>query len=83
MTPKADALLNRRTLLLTVATAPSLWFSSADAATLPPSAVSYQSTPKGGKQCDGCNLFVAPSGCKSVSGAIAPTGWCKLWVKKA
>jgi len=28
-------------------------------------------------------LFVAPNACKSVAGEIAPTGWCKLWVKKA
>ena len=43
----------------------------------------YQATPKDGKQCDGCNLFVAPNGCKSVAGDIAPSGWCALWVKKA
>ena len=52
-------------------------------AALPQTAVAYQATPKDGKQCDGCNFFVAPNSCKSVSGTIAPTGWCKLWVKKA
>ena len=36
-----------------------------------------------GKQCDGCNFFVAPNACKMVDGEIAPTGWCALWVKKA
>ena len=46
-------------------------------------AVRYQATPKDGKQCSGCNLFVAPNACKSVDGTIAPTGWCALWVKKA
>ena len=46
-------------------------------------AVRYQESPKDGKQCDGCNLFVAPGSCKSVDGAISPTGWCALWVKKA
>jgi hypothetical protein len=46
-------------------------------------AVHYQATPKDGKQCDGCNFFVAPNGCKLVDGEIAPTGWCALWAKKA
>jgi len=50
---------------------------------LPQTAVSYQSTPKNGQQCDGCNIFVPPNACKTVTGTIAPTGWCKLWVKKA
>ena len=45
--------------------------------------VKYQPTPKEGKQCDGCNLFVAPNACKSVAGDISPKGWCALWVKKA
>ena len=47
------------------------------------SSVKYQPTPKDGKQCDGCNLFVAPNACKSVAGDISPKGWCALWVKKA
>ena len=47
------------------------------------SSVKYQATPKDGKQCDGCNLFVAPNACKSVAGDISPKGWCSLWVKKA
>ena len=41
-------------------------------------AVQYQATPKDGKQCDGCNFFVAPNGCKMVDGDIAPAGWCAL-----
>ncbi len=45
-------------------------------------AVKYQADPKDGKQCDGCNFFVAPNSCKMVDGDIAPTGWCSLWVKK-
>ena len=56
---------------------------SAQAGTLPQSAVAYQPTPKDGKQCDGCNLFIAPNACKSVSGEIKAEGYCKLWVKKA
>ncbi|MGD0186869.1 MAG: high potential iron sulfur protein [Roseiarcus sp.] len=78
--------VNRRTVLLAAAgAAPLLAMGarSAMAAGLPQSAVSYQASPKDGKQCDGCNLFVAPASCKSVAGTIAPTGWCKLWVKKA
>jgi hypothetical protein len=46
-------------------------------------AVHYQADPKDGKRCDGCNFFIAPNGCKTVVGDIAPTGWCSLWVKKA
>jgi len=78
--------LNRRALLLAAAGAApllALGASGAEAAGLPQAAVGYQDSPKDGKQCDGCNLFVAPASCKSVAGTIAPTGWCKLWVKKA
>jgi hypothetical protein len=46
-------------------------------------AVAYQPTPKDGRQCDGCRLFQAPDGCQVVDGKVAPTGWCKLWAKKA
>jgi hypothetical protein len=46
-------------------------------------AVKYQPEPKDGHQCDGCNFFMAPNGCKMVDGEIAPTGWCSIWVKKA
>jgi hypothetical protein len=78
--------VNRRTVLLAAAGAApllALGATAARAAGLPPTAVAYQATPKDGHQCDGCNFFVAPNACKSVSGVIAPTGWCKLWVKKA
>ena len=77
--------VSRRAVLLAAAgAAPALALGagSARAAGLPPSAVAYQATPKDGRQCDGCNFFVAPNACKSVTGPIAPTGWCKLWVKK-
>lgn len=43
----------------------------------------YQGTPKGDQRCDGCMLFQAPSACKVVDGAISPSGWCQLFVKKA
>jgi hypothetical protein len=78
--------MSRRTVLLAAAGAApllALGANSARAAGLPPSAVAYQATPKDGHQCDACNFFVAPNACKSVTGTISPTGWCKLWVKKS
>ena len=77
--------ISRRTVVLAAGAAPLLAMSatSALAAKLAQSAVRYQPTPKDGKQCDGCNLFIPPNACKSVEGTIAPTGWCTLWVKKA
>ena len=78
--------LSRRKVLIAAAGAAPLFAlgaSGAKAAKLQQSAVKYQASPKDGKQCDGCNLFVAPNACKSVDGEISPTGWCMLWVKKA
>ena len=80
------ACVSRRTVLVAAAGAApllALAATSANAAKLSQSAVKYQASPKDGKQCDGCNLFVAPSSCKSVDGTISPKGWCSLWVKKA
>jgi hypothetical protein len=48
-----------------------------------PGAVGYQDSPHGSQDCSSCNLFEAPSSCKSVSGKISPNGWCKIYVKKA
>ncbi len=79
-------LIDRRTVLFAaMATAPivALGSNPAQAAKLSQKAVRYQDTPKDGKRCDACNLFVAPAACKSVEGHIAPSGWCTLWVKKA
>lgn len=45
-------------------------------------AAKYQDTPKNDQRCDGCALWEAPEGCKSVSGTIKPEGWCKLYVPK-
>lgn len=77
--------VSRRTVLIAAAgAAPILAMRVAPAqAGIPQTAVGYQATPKDGRQCDGCNLFLAPNSCKSVSGEISPTGWCKIWVKKA
>ena len=83
---KNPASLTRRTVLLAAAGAApllALGATSADAAKLAQKGVRYQDSPKDGKQCDGCKLFVAPNACKSVDGTISPTGWCALWVKKA
>jgi hypothetical protein len=57
----------------------------AHAAKFPPTspAVAYQPSPKDGHQCDGCMLFQAPEACQVVDGKISPSGWCKLWAKKA
>ena len=81
-----SARVSRRTVLIAAAgAAPLLAVSAtgAKAAKLAQSAAKNQPTPKDGKQCDGCKLFVAPNACKSVAGEISPSGWCALWVKKA
>ena len=78
--------VSRRTLLIGAAGALpmiALGATGADAAKMAQTAVRYQTSPKDGKQCSGCNLFVAPNACKTVDGTISPTGWCALWVKKA
>ena len=77
--------VSRRTILIAAAGAAPLLtlMSGAPKQKWRRAAVKYQPTPKDGKQCDGCNLFVAPNACKSVAGEISPKGWCALWVKKA
>jgi High potential iron-sulfur protein len=77
--------VSRRTILMAAASAaPVLALMSGSAeAKMAEKAVQYQTTPKDGHQCDGCNFFVAPNSCKMVDGDISPTGWCLLWVKKA
>ena len=79
--------VSRRTVLLAAAGAApllALMTSGAEAEpTMAQAAVKYQETPKDGKQCDGCNFFVAPRACQVVKGDISPTGYCMLWVKKA
>jgi hypothetical protein len=80
------ACVSRRTVLFAAAGAApllALGATDANAAKLAQTAVKYQASPKDGKQCDGCNLFVAPNSCKTVAGDISPSGWCALWVKKA
>ena len=76
--------VSRRAVLFAAAGAgPLLALTGGEAqAKLAQAAVKYQPDPKEGKQCDGCNFFVAPNACKMVDGDIAATGWCALWVKK-
>ena len=76
--------VSRRTVLIAAAgAAPLLALTTSGAeAKMTQAAVHYQPDPKDGKQCDGCNFWVAPNGCKMVDGDIAATGWCALWVKK-
>jgi hypothetical protein len=83
---RKQAQVSRRTLLIGAAGALpliTLGATGAKAAKMAQSAVRYQNSPKDGKECSGCNLFVAPNACKSVEGTISPSGWCALWVKKA
>ena len=79
------ARVSRRTVLIAAAGAAPLLvlISGSVEAKMAQTTVKYQPTPKDGKQCSGCNLFVAPNSCKSVVGDIAPSGWCSIWVKKA
>ena len=83
-------ILSRRTILRAIIgtagfVAPFAQLRNARAAKFPQAspAVAYQATPKDGHQCDGCTLFQAPDACQVVDGTISPTGWCKLWAKKA
>ena len=86
MNEHSKAQVNRRTLLVGVAGALpliALGATGAKAAKMSQSAVRYQDSPKDGKKCSDCSLFIAPNSCKTVDGTISPNGWCALWVKKA
>ena len=54
----------------------------AQAAKAPQKVVKYQDAPKGEQRCDNCDLFEAPSSCKTVDGTIAAQGWCIVYRKK-
>jgi High potential iron-sulfur protein len=54
---------------------------SAMAGKMPQSAVSYRGSPKGNQSCANCRLFQAPNACRSVEGAVSPSGWCSIYVK--
>jgi uncharacterized membrane protein len=81
----SKAAMNRRAMILAaIGAAPLLALSSTSsrAAKMTQKAVGYQDSPKGDRQCDGCNLFEGPKACKTVDGEISPKGWCRIWVKK-
>ncbi|MDE2577496.1 MAG: high-potential iron-sulfur protein [Hyphomicrobiales bacterium] len=83
MTNLFDAQKTRREALATTlggAAVVSLVATAAEAK-IAQSAVAYQGSPHGAQRCDNCKLWQAPNACKNVSGAIAPSGWCRIWVK--
>jgi hypothetical protein len=78
--------VSRRTVLIAAGATPlvAIIVNRASAgAKVSQSAVHYQASPMGGKDCDDCSNFVSPGACKLVDGDISPKGWCRLWVKKA
>jgi anaerobic selenocysteine-containing dehydrogenase len=79
--------VSRRTIIKVVAvagSAPALAMGVTPAlAKVSQTSVAYQASPKGTAECSNCSLFESPAACKSVAGVVAPSGWCKIWVKKA
>ncbi len=45
-------------------------------------AAGYQTSPKDGKKCADCALFIAPASCRLIDGTISPDGYCRFFVKK-
>ncbi|ABD88503.1 hypothetical protein [Rhodopseudomonas palustris] len=43
----------------------------------------YQESPNAGKSCSTCRQFQPPSSCTTVESPISPTGYCRLYAKKA
>ena len=88
-----EAKLTRRTLISTICAVAPLALVSVSAGTaaaqasarrMAQRAAGYQptphATPNGEQRCDGCALFEAPNGCRTVAGNIAAEGWCRLYV---
>ena len=83
--------MSRREMLLgaaglTLAAGAAVLIARPAAAKSPKDAVSYQDSPKDGKNCAGCRWFQpaegdGPDACKLVKGEISPEGWCGLWAK--
>lgn len=44
--------------------------------------VQYRDQPNSGQQCSQCANFLAPGGCRVVSGTVSPQGWCRLYQAK-
>jgi hypothetical protein len=57
--------------------------AAAASAKLPPNEIGYQGSPKGNSRCELCVNWQAPNACKVVAGAISPSGWCGLFVRKS
>ncbi len=75
----------RRVLISLVGSAPFAVLSAGGASAFPkvPQSVAYyQPTPKEGRACAACYLFVAPNQCKFLAGEISPSGPCRLWRAK-
>ena len=73
---------SRRTLLrgaLALTSVLGLGVGAAKAAKASQGSVAYRGSPNGDKNCANCSLFISPSACKSVDGAVSPNGWCKIW----
>jgi len=82
------ARISRRSLLegAVCATGVATIFATAaiqpvQAAKISQKVVKYQDSPKGAAMCSNCKLFVAPSSCQTVDGAISPNGWCSIYQK--
>jgi hypothetical protein len=77
--------MSRRTVLqaaAAVGAVPALMMATAPAAAkMSQVGVAYQNSPHGSSNCGNCKLFIAPSSCKSVAGAVSANGWCKIWAK--
>lgn len=82
--------MSRRTVLRSAATGAGAitllgagsTFPACAAAKVSQASVGYQDSPKGTQSCANCNVFEAPSSCKTVEGTVAAQGWCKIWVPK-
>jgi hypothetical protein len=43
----------------------------------------YQDSPNGAQSCSNCRNFQAPSSCRVIEGTVSPTGYCRMYAKKA
>lgn len=86
--------LSRRTFLGGVVVLPALAGllaapARADGSKASQESMHYQSSPKDGMQCSGCNFFIAGKDaasdgtCKVVEGSISPHGYCMAYNAKS
>ena len=86
-----NAPLSRRTIILgSVAGGASLLAAGAGATTMSPSpvrvsrdSVHFETVALNGHRCGECKLFIEPSSCVVVSGAITKDCGCRVWLPKA